>query len=65
MVLKMEFEKEFEDKFREQAMKKFGFRKGALQLAGREALGIWIKFNEKKLPGVDDPVSLIDDTLSH
>ena len=30
MVLKMEFEKEFEQKFREAAMRKFGFSKSVL-----------------------------------
>ena len=65
MVLKMEFEKEFEDKFRQAAMKKFGYKKGALQMAGKKALGSWVREEEKKLPQVDNPVSLIDGILSH
>lgn len=65
MVLKMGFEKEFEDKFREEAMKKFGYKKGALQMAGKKALSSWIKKEERRLPRVEDPVSLIDGILSH
>lgn len=55
MVLKLEFEKEFEQKFRELAMRKYGFSKGALSKASKEALKIWIKSEEKPLPKLKDP----------
>ena len=38
--------KEIEDKFRELAMKKFGYGKGSLSKALEEALRYWIKVLE-------------------
>ena len=38
MVLKVELEKELEYKFREVAMKKYGYQKGSIQKATKDAL---------------------------
>ena len=65
MVLKLEFEKEFEQKFRELAMRKYGFAKGALSKASKEALKSWIKTEEKPLPKVKDPIALLEGCLAH
>ena len=65
MVLKVELEKELEHKFRETAMKKFGYSKGSIQKASREALSSWIVQQPTKVPKVDDPFKLVEGMLSH
>lgn len=65
MVLKVELEKELEHKFREAAMKKYGYAKGSLQKATREALSSWIMQQSTKIPKVDDPFRLVEGMLSH
>ena len=42
MVLKVKMEKEIEQKFREVAMRRYGYAKGSLQKATREALRAWV-----------------------
>ena len=59
MVLKINLEKELEHKFREAAMRKFGYSKGSLQKATKEALSIWTIQQSTKLPKVDDPFKLV------
>ena len=59
MVLKVEFDEEFEKKFRELAMRKYGFYKGSLKKASEEALSSWMKSEEKILPSIEDPIKLI------
>ncbi len=65
MVLKVELEKELEHKFREVAMRKYGYVKGSLQKATREALSNWIMQQSTKVPKVDDPFKLVEGILSH
>ena len=65
MVLKFELEKELEHKFRETAMRKYGYRKGSLQKATKEALSSWIMQQTTKIPKVDDPFKLVEGMLSH
>ena len=65
MVLKVELEKELEHKFRETAMKKFGYSKGSFQKASREALSNWVMQQSTKLPKVEDPFKLVEGMLSH
>ena len=43
MSLRVELDKELEKKFREEAMKKYGFSKGAIKKATEEALKEWAK----------------------
>lgn len=59
MVLKVEFDEKFERKFRELAMRKYGFYKGSIKKASEEALSSWINSEEKILPSIDDPINLI------
>lgn len=66
MVLKVVLEKELEQKFRELAMKKFGFSKGALKSASKEALEEWLYQHKKiDLARVKDPVKRIEGLLKH
>ena len=65
MVLKINLEKELEHKFREAAMRKFGYSKGSLQKATKEALSIWTMQQSTKLPKVDDPFKLVEGMLGH
>jgi len=65
MVLKFEFEGELENKFRETAMKKFGYAKGSLQKASKEALSDWVHQQSTKIPKVEDPFKLVEGILSH
>ena len=65
MVLKFELEKELEHKFREAAMRKYGYLKGSIQKASREALSSWIIQQSTKIPKVDDPFKLVEGMLSH
>jgi len=59
MVLKFELERELEHKFREAAMRRYGYRKGALQKATKEALGNWVNQQSTKIPKVKDPFKLV------
>ena len=59
MVLKFELEKELEQKFRETAMRKYGYRKGSLQKATREALTNWMNQQPTRVPKVKDPFKLV------
>ena len=65
MVLKVELEKELEHKFRETAMKKFGYSKGSIKKASREALSSWIMQQPAKIPKVEDPFKLARGALKH
>lgn len=65
MVLKVELEKELEYRFREAAMKKYGYVKGSLQRATKEALTNWVTQQSTSLPKVDDPFKLVEGMLSH
>ena len=64
MVLKVELEKELEHKFREAAMKKYGYQKGSLQKATKEALGNWVMQQSTRFPKVKDPFKLVRGMLS-
>ena len=59
MVLKVEFEKEFERKFRELAMKKYGYSRGAIKKASEEAIEIWIEMENRDLPKIERPIKNI------
>jgi len=65
MTLKFELEEDLENKFREAAMKKFGYSKGSLQKASKEALGNWVMTQSNKLPKAEDPFKLVEGILGH
>ncbi len=65
MTLRVQIDKQLEQKFREFAMKKFGYQKGALSKAAEEAFIQWTLAQEtKKLSFNKDPVEAIDGLLS-
>jgi hypothetical protein len=65
MSLRVQIDAKLESKFREAAMKRFGFGKGSLSKAAQEAIMNWISANEKEnLAFEKDPVEAIDGLLS-
>ena len=64
MVLKVELEKDIEYRFREAAMKKYGYKKGSLQKATKEALTNWMSRQSTRVPKVKDPFKLVRGMLS-
>jgi hypothetical protein len=46
--IKINIEDEILRKFREEAMKKFGYVRGSLSIAAREAISNWLKASEKR-----------------
>ncbi|MBS3132468.1 hypothetical protein J4212_08605 [Candidatus Woesearchaeota archaeon] len=64
MVLKFELDRELENRFREAAMRRYGYRKGALQKATKEALSSWVNQHSSKIPEVKDPFKLVRGMLS-
>ena len=65
MVLKVELEKDLEHKFRETAMRKYGYAKGSLKKASREALSSWVNQQSSKVPKVEDPFKIARGVLKH
>jgi len=63
MSLRVQINQKLERKFREVAMRKFGYGKGALSRAAEEAIMKWIStVEEESFEG--DPVEAIDGLLS-
>ena len=65
MVLKFGINKDLEQKFREKAMRRYGYRKGALQKATEEAINNWVSEQSDMIPKVEDPFKLVEGILSH
>lgn len=64
-MLRVKISKNLELKFRELAMKKYGYSKGALSRAAEEAILKWISSVENELVVFDDdPVEAIDGLLA-
>lgn len=63
MVLKVELEKTLERKFREAAMKRYGFQRGAFQKATEDAIKNWLSTEPSVIPRVDDPFPLVEGIL--
>jgi len=65
MSLRVQINQKLERKFREVAMRKFGYGKGALSRAAEEAIMKWIStVEEENLSFEGDPVEAIDGLLS-
>ena len=61
--IRLQIRKELEERFREVAMRRFGFKKGALSRAAEEAIERWLlSLEEVKFEG--EPVEAIDGLLS-
>ena len=63
MTLRIQIDKKLEQQFRELAMKRFGYTKGALSKAAEEAFLQWALTQEEK-KFEKDPVGAIDGLLS-
>ncbi|MGH9923339.1 MAG: hypothetical protein ACRD38_11365 [Nitrososphaerales archaeon] len=64
MALRVNVDEDLENRFREAAMRKFGFGKGALSHAAEEAIRLWLASTSKgKFDG--DPVDAIDGILAN
>ncbi len=65
MALRVQINQKLEHRFRELAMKRFGYAKGALSKAAEEAVIKWISMIENEgLSFQGDPVEAIDGLLS-
>ncbi len=65
MVLKVELELEAENKFRETAMRRFGYSKGSLKHALQEALSYWVSEHSDAVPKSNEPFTLVEGALKH
>jgi hypothetical protein len=66
--IKVQLSEETEKRFRETAMKRFGYGKGALSVAAEKALSQWAgreKDLDSLLEDIGDPVEGIEGMLSH
>lgn len=64
-MIRAKINKELEGKFRELAMKRFGYTKGSLQKAVEEAISMWVARVEKETLRFEaDPVDAIDGILA-
>jgi hypothetical protein len=64
MSLRVQINTKLEQKFRETAMKRFGYAKGALSKAAEEAIQNWISSVEKETVTFEgDPVEAIEGLL--
>ena len=64
MSLRVQIDKKLEHKFRELAMRRFGYSKGSLSKAAEEALTNWVSTQEDDQPEFQgDPVEAIDGLL--
>lgn len=65
MTLRVQIDEQLERRFRELAMKRFGYGKGSLSKAAEEAILRWVSsFEEENVTFEGDPVEAIDGLLS-
>jgi hypothetical protein len=60
MSLRVQIDPKLENRFREAAMRKFGFGKGALSKAAEEAILNWVTTEKENLEFEGDPVQAIE-----
>jgi len=60
MSLRLEIDEELERRFREEAMREFGYSEGSLKKASEMAISKWISEKSRKpIKKVDSPIKLI------
>ncbi len=65
MSLRLEIDEELERKFRELAMREFGYGKGSLRKASEVAIFEWVKQQGRApIKKVSDPIKLIEGGLA-
>lgn len=62
--IRIQLDKSIEAKFREAAMRRFGYGKGSLTRAATEAVEAWLKSASHEIKFEGDPVAAIDGLLS-
>lgn len=67
MSLRVELDKELERKFRELAMRRYGYSKGAIKQATQLAIKRWTQEEAPEKPDrkIKDPIKLIEGGLVH
>ena len=63
MTLRVNLKEISEQKFREFAMKKFGYKRGAIAEALQEAITEWLERHEGNLPRYEDPFRELEGIL--
>ena len=63
MAIKINLDNQKEKLFRERAMKKFGYRKGALSKALEEAVDMWLLAENYILPIIENPTQELEGLL--
>lgn len=63
MAIKINLDNQKEKLFRERAMKKFGYRKGALSKALEEAVDMWLLTKNNVLSKIDNPTQELEGLL--
>ena len=65
MSIRIVLDKELERRFRELAMRKFGYSKGAISRAAQEAIAMWVsRVGSEGFQFEEDPIEAIDGLLS-
>ena len=64
MAIKINLDDKKEKIFRERAMNKFGYKKGALSKALEEAVDMWLLAENNQLPRVNNPTQELEGLLS-
>ena len=64
LAIKINLDDQKEKLFRERAMKKFGYKKGALSKALEEAVDMWLLAENNRLPLVENPTQELEGLLS-
>lgn len=65
MSIRLEIDETLEKRFREAAMKEFGYQKGSITKASELAIKNWIRSRERNpIKKVSDPIKLIEGSLS-
>lgn len=59
MTIRVNLDESKEKEFRMKAMKKYGFKKGALSLALEEAIDNWINLEDEVIPTIKNPTDHI------
>ncbi len=64
MAIKINLDDQKEKVFRERAMRKFGYKKGALSKALEEAVDMWLLVENNELPRVKNPTHELEGLLA-
>lgn len=63
MTIRVNLDESKEKEFRMKALKKYGFKKGALSLASEEAIDNWINLEDEVIPTIENPTDHLSGLL--